>query len=228
LIELTNRFDNPQAGILNASYLGEVVSVEDPESLSRVQVRLFNCDGLADHDAPIWARVATPFAGSNYGAFMIPNIGDEVLVAFVQGDSRRPIVLGSMWNGGTTLPETLSGNRVDRWTITGIAGTRLAIIEEQSPTVKIETPGGASATITDDGGGNIEITAAGNTITISPDGITIDGSLVKISAGQVEVEAGMVKVTAGFSQFSGVVQCDTLISNSVVSSSDTRGAGNVW
>jgi hypothetical protein len=49
-----------------------------------------------------------------------------------------------------------------------------------------------------------------------------------VNAATVEVSAGMVTVNAGMSKFSGVVQCDTLISNSVVSASYTPGAGNVW
>jgi hypothetical protein len=51
---------------------------------------------------------------------------------------------------------------------------------------------------------------------------------VKVQAAQVEVTAGMVKVDAAMSKFSGVVKCDTLISNAVVSSSYTPGAGNIW
>ena len=51
---------------------------------------------------------------------------------------------------------------------------------------------------------------------------------VKVNASQVEVSAGMVKVDAAMSKFSGIVQCDTLISNAVISSSYTPGAGNIW
>ena len=62
------------------SYLAEVVSVQDPESLSRVQIRLLSFDQVGNQDAEIWARVAVPFAGENRGAFMIPDVGDEVLI----------------------------------------------------------------------------------------------------------------------------------------------------
>jgi hypothetical protein len=51
---------------------------------------------------------------------------------------------------------------------------------------------------------------------------------VSVQASTVEVSAGMVTVNAGMSKFSGVVQCDTLISNAVVSASYTPGAGNIW
>lgn len=60
-------------------------------------------------------------------------------------------------------------------------------------------------------------------------GITISTSAkVTIQAANVDSSASMVKVDAGMSKFSGVVQCDTLISNAVVSSSYTPGAGNLW
>ena len=51
---------------------------------------------------------------------------------------------------------------------------------------------------------------------------------VTINASTVEISAGMVTVNAGMSKFSGVVQADTVISNSVVSASYTPGAGNIW
>ena len=60
-------------------------------------------------------------------------------------------------------------------------------------------------------------------------GITITASAkVTINASQVAVSAGMVTVDAAMSKFSGVVQCDTMISNSVISASYTPGAGNIW
>ncbi|MDQ5835935.1 MAG: type IV secretion protein Rhs, partial [Acidobacteriota bacterium] len=60
-------------------------------------------------------------------------------------------------------------------------------------------------------------------------GITVIASAqVKVQASTMQVDAGMVTVNAGMSKFSGVVQCDTLISNSVVSASYTPGAGNIW
>jgi hypothetical protein len=51
---------------------------------------------------------------------------------------------------------------------------------------------------------------------------------VTVNASQVAVSAGMVKVDAGMSTFSGVVKCDTLIATTVISSTYTPGAGNIW
>lgn len=210
-------------------FLAEVTAVQDPEHRSRVEVRVHAFDGVAGQDAPIWARVATAFAGQDYGAFFIPNVGDEVLVGFVQGDGRQPVVVGSLWNGAAPAPETLPGDEVRRWTLVGRQGTRIALVEEDQPTIRLSTPGGAVAEITDAGGGKMQIDAGGARIVIDPNGVTISTpAKVKIDASQIEMSAGMVTVNAGLSKFSGVVQCDTLISNAVISASYTPGAGNIW
>ncbi|NJM28335.1 MAG: hypothetical protein HC856_09200, partial [Pseudanabaena sp. RU_4_16] len=116
-----------------------MVSVEDPLGLGRVKLTLIAWD--ADAAAEIWARVAVPFAADNCGAFFIPDVGEEVLVVFVGGSPDAPVVVGSLWNGATQVPEQFSGDRVDRWTITGKNGTRIAIVEANSgeETVEIET-----------------------------------------------------------------------------------------
>lgn len=214
---------------LSGAQIARVTSVQDPNSLARVQVQLLAPD--ADGEARLWARVAVPFAGGDRGAFLIPDVDDEVLVVFAGGAGNAPIVIGGLWNGAQAPPETLPGDRVDRWTITGRNGTRIAIIEESggNEQVVIETPAGVTATLTDEAGGKITLEAAGNTITMDTQGVTVEASAkVKVTAAQVEVSAGMVKVDAGMSKFSGVVKCDTLIATSVVGSTYSPGAGNVW
>jgi uncharacterized protein involved in type VI secretion and phage assembly len=235
---VSGRCERVEAGIhaarpTGATHLAEVVAVDDPERIGRVQVRLHGFDGVDGQDAAVWARVAVPFAGADRGAFFLPEVGDEVVVAFAGGDPAQPIVIGSLWNGRDAPPERLggSGDRIDRWTIVGAAGTRIAIVEERSgeETISLTTPGGVSCKLTDRSGGTIELRAAGNTITMNSQGVTIEAAAkVKVNASQVEVSAGMVTVDAGMSRFSGVVQCDTLISNAVVSASYTPGAGNIW
>jgi hypothetical protein len=92
-----------------------------------------------------------------------------------------------------------------------------------------ETPGGQKITLKD-GPGSVEIVDAnGNSVKLEAAGITITASAkVTINASQVTVSAGLVTVDAGMSRFSGVVQADTVIANSVVSASYTPGAGNIW
>jgi len=109
--DATGLLDRTAAGPWTACHLAEVVAVKDPDGLGRVQVRLLAFDGVTGQDAAVWARVAVPFAGNDRGAFLIPDVGDEVLVSFVNADPRFPVVVGGLWNGNSTAPESISGGR---------------------------------------------------------------------------------------------------------------------
>lgn len=216
--------------LFQSCHLAKVVSVQDPDQLARVKVALLVLDG--EGAAEIWARVAVPFAGADRGALFIPDVGDEVVVMFAGGDPRFPIVLGGLWNGNAQPPDQFSGDRVDRWLFQGKHGTRIAIIEESASSAKIEfeTPNGIKGTLTDESGGKIKFEdTGGNSITIDTQGISLQAaSKVNVQAGQVCISAGMVSVDAGMSKFSGVVKCDVLQATTVVASTYTPGAGNVW
>lgn len=216
------------AHALGVPYLARVTSVDDPERLARVKVELYNFD--TERDVAMWARVAVPFAGGERGAFFIPSVGDEVVVVFLNGDARAPIVVGSLWNGSQRPPETI-GDRVDRWSITGKAGTRIAIVEESEATATIEcsTPGGVTVTVTDESGGKVEVECAGNTITIDSNGVSVQAAAkVNVTASSIDMTAAQVNVNAAIATFSGTVQCQVLQASSVVSASYTPGAGNIW
>lgn len=209
-------------------HIGIVTSVQDPLGKGRVQVKLPALD--IEGEAPIWARVAVPFAGDNFGAFFIPDVDTEVLLAFVAGDVGSPIVIGNLWNGKTELPESISST-VDRWTLTGKNGTRIAIVEESPGQEKVEitTPNAAKVKISEGSGGSIKLEAAGNTVKLSSSGVSIrSSSIVEVNASVVTVKATQVAVDALLSTFTGLLQCDTLITNTVISSTYTPGAGNVW
>jgi len=226
-------FEIPVRGMWPSAHLAKVVSVKDPDNLTRVQVKLYNFDGVDDQDGPLWARVAAPFAGSNKGAFMLPDVDDEVLVVFLNGDPRFPVVVGSLWNGSASAPDQLggSGDSVDRWEIVGKGGTKITIVEQPASdaTITLATPGGVTATFTDSGGGKVEIKTTTSTVTIDSQGMSVQtSSKVSVQGSTMEVNAGQVTVNAAMSKFSGVVQCDTLIATSVVGTSYTPGAGNVW
>jgi len=68
----------------------------DTEGLARVKVIY---PWLAEEDESYWARIATMMAGDNRGTYFIPEVGDEVLVAFEHGDIHYPYIIGSLWNG---------------------------------------------------------------------------------------------------------------------------------
>lgn len=210
------------------TWLGEVVDVGDD---GKVQVRLYGVDGVDGQDAPVWARVLTAVAGSGRGTFLLPDVGDEVLVTFVGGDPGRPVVVGSLWNGRNPPTEELGGNGVDRWSFTGRDGTHVIVKEESQgqATVLVEVPGGVSAELTQAGGGKLELKTSTGTVRIDSSGVTIEStSKVSVTASTVEVSAAQVTVDAAMSRFSGVVQCDTIIASSVVGTTYTPGAGNVW
>ncbi len=215
---------------LHGPQLAVVVSVDDPESMNRVQVRVVGLDDLDRQDAPLWARVVCPFAGRDRGAFLIPDVDDEVLVVFQNGDPSHPLVLGGLWNGSSTAPETIGSEGNRKKVIRSKNGVTITL-DDQSGQEKFiaETPGGQRITLSDGPGKVYVEDANGNSVEMASSGVTvIAAATVKVQAAKVEVTAGMVDVNSAFSKFSGVVQCQTLIATSVVSTSYTPGAGNIW
>ncbi len=208
---------------------GEVIDVADPEGVYRVKVKLHGFFGPDNQDSSIWARVTTPFAGSGYGAVMLPDVGHQVVVGFVGGDPNYPIVLGALYTGeATPADEPVDGGAVKRWSLTGTGGTHILMDESQGSQITVETIGGVKVVVTDTGN-KVEVTNGSSSMVIEPAGVTIKtGAKVKIDASTVEVNSAMVTVNSGLSKFSGVVQCDTLIATTVVGSTYTPGAGNIW
>jgi uncharacterized protein involved in type VI secretion and phage assembly len=216
---------------LYGAYPAEVTNIKDPDGQGRVKVRLpWSPDGGgAGYEA--WARLAVLMAGGNRGTWFVPDPGDEVLVMFEGGDPRRPYVVGALWNGRDAPPETMDGaGNNDIKSIVSRNGIRVTLDDtDGQETMTIETPGGQQLKL-QDGPGSVEIRDSnGNSITLDSGGITLTAAAnVKVQASQVEVTAGMVTVNAGMSKFSGVVKADTVITNAVISSSYTPGAGNIW
>jgi len=206
-------------GPLQELHLGVVLDNDDPEERGRVKLR------LAATGLEAWAAVMVPGAGSGYGVSLLPRVGEQVVAAFVGPD--LPIVLGAVWSGGASQPA--DARPVDeRYLVQSPAGLKI-LLDDRQPSVTIETPAGNRLVITDQGGGKVTIEQGGERVDISPGKVRIAGSgIVSIEAAQVTISAGLVKVDAGMSKFSGVVQCDTLITNTVVSTSYSPGAGNLW
>ncbi len=205
-------------GSLRDLHLGQVLDNADPESRGRIQVRL-HATGLE-----VWASVLVPSAGNGYGISWLPRQDEQVVLAFISPD--LPMVLGAVWSGSSSIP--YGADRVEqRYFLQTPQGIKL-LLDDEAPKVKIETPNGYHITL-DDSGQSVKIERDSEKIEMTPSGITISSAAnVKVQASQVEVNASMVQVNAGMSRFSGVVQCDTLITNSVVAASYTPGAGNIW
>lgn len=219
-----------QRNRLYGVYPALVADINDPDGQGRVKIRL---PWLPDDGGgfSVWARIATLMAGKDRGSWFIPDVDDEVLVAFEGGDPRRPYVVGALWNGQDTPPESMdgAGNNFIK-SITSRNGVKITLDDNDGQEKMIlETPGGQKLTL-QDGPGKVEIVDSnGNSITLESSGISVVASAkVTVRASTVEVNASMVTVNAAMSKFSGVVQCDTLISNSVISATYSPGAGNIW
>jgi type VI secretion system secreted protein VgrG len=82
------------------------------DKYSRVKVQFhWDRDGKNDEKSSCWIRVATLWAGKQWGGVHIPRIGQEVLVDFVDGDIDRPIIVGSVYNANTMPPYGLPDNK---------------------------------------------------------------------------------------------------------------------
>jgi phage protein D len=75
--------------------IGIVTNNQDPEQLGRIRVKY---PALGDDIEGGWARIALPGAGKEAGMAFVPMVGDEVVVGFEHGDTRRPVVLGALHN----------------------------------------------------------------------------------------------------------------------------------
>ncbi len=98
---LDDQGPNPGASRMTGAVIGVVTNNSDPDGMGRVKLRF---PWLTDSHESSWARVAAPMAGNNRGAYFLPEVDDEVLVVFEQGDMRFPFVLGSLWNGKDKAP----------------------------------------------------------------------------------------------------------------------------
>ena len=212
-------------------HVGIVSDVVDPDGQGRVKVRL---PWAADTDGTpidLWCRLVVPMAGAGRGVWFVPEVDDEVAVVFEAGDPRRPFVVGSLWNGSDSPPESMDGGGANNIrSIHSRSGIRI-VMDDTDGAVKLtlDTPGGHSIEL-DDGGLTVRVQdSSGNKVEMTTSGIEVQASAkVSVKASTVEVTAGMVKVDAAMSKFSGVVQADTVIATTVIGTSYTPGAGNIW
>ncbi len=84
--------------------IAEVTNNVDPERRYRVKVKY---PWLHDSEESFWARISSGMSGSEMGQFWLPEVGDEVLVVFQEGDFERPILVGNMWNGVDQSPRCI-------------------------------------------------------------------------------------------------------------------------
>jgi uncharacterized protein involved in type VI secretion and phage assembly len=210
-------------------YPAIVVDNQDPDGQGRVKVKLPWSAEDDDTTFEVWARLATMMAGGDRGTWFIPDAEDEVLVSFGGGDPRQAFVVGALWNGSDAPPASIDTQNTKKL-IKSRNGVTVTLDDTSGQEAFIvETPGGQRITL-QDGPGSVTVEDSnGNSVVLETQGITVQASAkVTVTASLVEVSASMVTVNAGMSRFSGVVQCDTLIATTVVGTTYTPGAGNIW
>ncbi|MCP3849974.1 MAG: VgrG protein [Gammaproteobacteria bacterium] len=205
----------------NTMQLAEVIDNVDPLVRGRIRIKIHATQ------MECWAPMMAQSAGQDYGVSCFPKLGETVVIAFLSSD--LPIVMGSLWSGDSSHTDK-DGETDERYSITTQAGSVLEFTDNNSgASIEMKTASGQNLLMTEESSGKIEITSLGHSIKLSSSGIEIESSSeVTITAPQVKVSTGMLSVDAGMSRFSGVVQCSTLIATSVVSTTYSPGAGNIW
>jgi phage baseplate assembly protein gpV len=228
------RFKPETAGKWYGVYPALVTDIKDPDAQGRVKIVLPGLAGQSINEDPkrggYWARLATLMAGNNRGSWFIPDVDDEVLVAFEGGDPSHPYVIGALWNGRDRPPESMDGYGNNRRKILQSRnGVKITFDDTDGmESLKLETPAGQIITLKD-GSNSVKIEDSnGNRIEFDLIGINLVVSdKLTISAPHVEISAGGVSVNTGKAEFSGEIKCKKLVTDSVVSSSYTPGAGNI-
>jgi hypothetical protein len=191
---------------------GRVVNQLDPLSLGRVQVQLPFIDAV---DQSPWARVVTPMAGQFAGNYFIPNVGDDVLVAFEHGDVNVPYVIGCLWSVMAMPPTPLPVPEMRA--IRTVSGNQI-VFTETPPSVTIQTaptppavlpsppsPTGPYQTIALNSTGvqvatptMVSITVGTTSVVVTPESVivTAGAALLTMSSGSIAMQAPSISISA--------------------------------
>jgi len=169
--------------------IGVVTNNKDPEKLGRVKVKF---PWLSEKEESHWARLATPMGGKERGLYFLPEVDDEVLVAFEHGAVEFPYILGSLWNGKDKPPVTNEDGKNNLRTIKSRSGHVITLDD---------TKGEEKIIIRDMTAKNeIVIDSNNNTVTMKVEkDLTIEtkGKIsLKSSGGDLEIECNNLKVHA--------------------------------
>ncbi|MCK5059341.1 MAG: phage tail protein [Candidatus Aminicenantes bacterium] len=191
LDQFTN--ENSDGNRINGIASGIVSNNKDPDGLGRVKLFF---PWLSDDNETDWARVVTQMGGSGMGSFFLPEVDDEVLVAFEHGDINCPYVIGSLWNGKQKPPETNSDGKNNIRKITSRSGHEIVFNDDDSgkqEKIEIHTNAGHKIVLDDTAGKEkIEITdkTSNNKMVID----SVKNSINIESAGQLKIKAKKIDI----------------------------------
>lgn len=180
--------------------VGEVSAIDDPEDLGRIKISFPWRDA---EDESHWARMITPMAGSEMGAYFVPEVGDEVLVSFARGEQRFPYVLGALWNTEQKPPKQSDADNDVRM-IRSRSGHEIVLDDaEQDGKVELVTNAGHAVTLDDKSGSeqiSIEDKSGQNSVTFDAAAgtLTIEGgTTLELSATNIDIKGdGNVSIEA--------------------------------
>jgi phage baseplate assembly protein gpV len=171
-------------------YMATVVDVNDPMKLGRVRLQ---SDQFADTmDQPIWASVSRPSAGNKTGVFFTPKKGDQVVISYVSGDVREPMIVGYSHSSQSAPDPSLVGPK-KHGIVTSIGS---AIFDEDGNTITLTLIGPPQQTLTFDKVKGTKLDFAGppeSSIVLDPTGITMQKMVTvlgTLAAGSISAGAG--------------------------------------
>ena len=186
LNDTSNRGTHPLYGVV----VGIVTNNQDPDNLGRVKVRF---PWLSDENESAWARMATPMAGNKRGLYVLPEVDDEVLVVFEQGDLRYPFVLGALWNAKDVPPTTNSDGKNNIRLMQSRSGHLIRLNDEDGKeTIEIIDKTGKNKLVIDTARDAIAITSNKDITLSAPQGtIKLEAKTFEFkSSGSAKLEAG--------------------------------------
>ena len=160
--------------------VGLVTNNKDPDGMGRVKVKF---PWLSDQEESWWARMAVPMAGPSRGTYFLPEVDDEVLVAFEHGDVRFPYIVGAVWNGKDAPPTTNSDGKNNIRLIKSRSG-HIIRLDDTDGNEKVEI-------IDKQGTNSITIKSSDNSITICCNGkMTLTANGIEISSqADIKIQA---------------------------------------
>lgn len=160
---------------------------QDPDNEYRIQLTL---PLMQDDDNGIWARMATFYATNSAGTFFIPEIGDEVVVGFLNGDPRYPIVLGSMYSSSNAAAYDLTADNYTKAFMT--KALNKIEFDDEKKIITITTPGENQAIMNDDEKSITLQDQNSNSVVMNEDGISItdkSGNKIVMSSSGIEINS---------------------------------------